>query len=586
MLLGICMCTMANVGINLGTNIIKLAFNRRQNMVEQEEEALREVDGGGMNGHKNSRSTFVLNPISEVPGHVAKAGETGKGGKVAKKRTSIAPIYKWRSWQIGFIIFKASNVVNFISLGFGKQSVLASLSSVQFVSNLIFCYFVLHERLGLNDVLGTISIITGVVICIVANSSGSGNKTYTVDELIDLMQDRSYLTYLGVLVVLGVLAYMTYTGDFYAFKLDTEENMRKEKEKGNDRKQSRKGSNLETYYSGTDMSPIKNRDKGDLVFTRIGNIRVETLRPLCFAAYSAVIGTQVVTFAKITMLQIRLSIDGEQQFDRVLTYVFIIGMIVTGIFWDKQINVGLREFDALVIVPVMQSFWTIFAICNGGMFFQEFNGLSNQQIGIFCSGMVVMLFGMGLLMWHEDDVYMEDLEVCGVTEDERIDEDDSMRIGLTSESEKRLMRRTSSVGRASIILYAGSLSDAGMETTPSPAVTQQKKSLTTDVANPLAAMEEGDASLPDELPTRPKRSQTVDPSRSSESRTRKRVSILNKRPAGGRSSAFNFSGGGRRSKDGKTAVGKVRTLSVAATSGLASMSLFGLGKMNEIDEEE
>ena len=584
MLLGICMCTMANVGINLGTNIIKLAFNRRQNMVEQEEEALREVDGGGMNGHKNSRSTFVLNPISEVPDHVAKVGETGKGGKVAKKRTSIAPIYKWRSWQIGFIIFKTSNVVNFISLGFGKQSVLASLSSVQFVSNLIFCYFVLHERLGLNDVLGTISIITGVVICIVANSSGSGNKTYTVDELIDLMQDRSYLTYLGVLVVLAVLAYMTYTGDFYAFKLDTEENMKKEKD--NERKETRKGSNLETYYSGTDMSPIKNRDKGDLVFTRIGNIKVETLRPLCFAAYSAVIGTQVVTFAKITMLQIRLSIDGEQQFDRVLTYVFIIGMIVTGIFWDKQINVGLRKFDALVIVPVMQSFWTIFAICNGGMFFQEFNGLSTQDIGIFCSGMVVMLFGMGLLMWHEDDVYMEDLEVCGVTEGERIDEDDSMRIGLTSESEKRLMRRTSSAGRASIILYAGSLSDGNVEISPSPAVAQQKKSLTTDVANPLAAMEEGDMSLPDELPTRPKRSQTVDPSRSSESRTRKRVSILDKRPASSRASAFNFSGGVRRSKDGRTAVGKVRTLSVAATSGLASMSLFGLGKMDEIDEEE
>ncbi len=36
------------------------------------------------------------------------------------------------------------------------------------------------------------------------------------------------------------------------------------------------------------------------------------------------------------------------------SYLFIIGMIVTGIFWDKQINVGLRKFDALVIVPVMQ----------------------------------------------------------------------------------------------------------------------------------------------------------------------------------------------------------------------------------------
>ena len=40
----------------------------------------------------------------------------------------------------------------------------------------------------------------------------------------------------------------------------------------------------------------------------------------------------------------------------------------------------------------MQSFWTIFAICNGGMFFQEFKDLSTDQISIFCSGMIVMLF--------------------------------------------------------------------------------------------------------------------------------------------------------------------------------------------------
>ena len=90
------------------------------------------------------------------------------------------------------------------------------------MSNLVFCYFVLHERLGLNDVLGTISIIAGVVICIVANSSGK-SKTYTVDELITLMKDGTYITYCGVLALLAVLAYMTYTGDFYAFKLKTGE---------------------------------------------------------------------------------------------------------------------------------------------------------------------------------------------------------------------------------------------------------------------------------------------------------------------------------------------------------------------------
>ena len=137
MFLGIAMCTMANVGINLGTNIIKLAFNRRQYEIELEEEALEEAEAaksarvnGARAGSKGDRSSFVLNPISEVDVEMLRDAEK-KDEKKRKHKTNVKPIYKWRSWQLGFIIFKTSNVVNFVSLGFGKQSVLASLSSVQ-----------------------------------------------------------------------------------------------------------------------------------------------------------------------------------------------------------------------------------------------------------------------------------------------------------------------------------------------------------------------------------------------------------------------------------------------------------------------
>ena len=60
------MCTMANVGINLGTNIIKLAFNRRQNEVEKLLELEKSVPFDGkdeidsppqLNGHGNSRAS-------------------------------------------------------------------------------------------------------------------------------------------------------------------------------------------------------------------------------------------------------------------------------------------------------------------------------------------------------------------------------------------------------------------------------------------------------------------------------------------------------------------------------------------------
>lgn len=573
------MCTCANVGINLGTNIIKLAFNRRQNKIELEESVPHDTsDAVAMNGNgdasptdpvkkkmtANARSSFTLNPISEVQ-------DTAVKEKPKKPKSSVKPIYKWRSWQVGFIIFKLSNVINFVSLGFGKQSVLASLSSVQFVSNLVFCYFVLHERLGLNDIMGTVLIIAGVIICIVANSS-DGSKTYTVNELISLMQNQAYLIYIGVLAALAILAYMTYNGNFYFFKLQTEdEARRKEKE----REQGVK------YYSGTDMSPkfslSEGREGGELIFSHIGFIKIETLRPLCFAAYSAVIGTQVVTFAKITMLQIRLSIGGEMQFDKFLTYVFIIGMIVTGIFWDKQINVGLRKFDALVIVPVMQSFWTIFAICNGGMFFQEFNGLSTNQISIFCSGMVVMLLGMGLLMWHEEDIYEDDLELMAADEEDMKDEDDSNRITLKDSTEKRILRRTSmAASRASIVLYSDSIRSGGGSTTGAVNPLQRLSS-TKSTMNPLEGEKKEEMGADDVLPAfaRPagadgKRKSMI--SKVSTSAPRKRLSTL----------GIGL-GGQRRSDPNRKTVGKVRTLSMAATS--AAFGVMRVPTMDLIEEE-
>ena len=83
------------------------------------------------------------------------------------------------------------------------------------------------------------------------------------------------------------------------------------------------------YISNEGMSPVKNTKVLQLQ-QKLSCLPLSTVRPLAFATYSAVIGTQVVTLAKITMLQVRSSIDGDNQFDNILTYLFVVGMVVTG----------------------------------------------------------------------------------------------------------------------------------------------------------------------------------------------------------------------------------------------------------------
>ena len=232
----------------------------------------------------------------------------------------------------------------------------------------------------------------------------------------------------------------------------------------------------------------------------------------------------------------------------------------------------------------MQSFWTIFAICNGGMFFQEFKDLSTDQISIFCSGMIVMLFGMGLLMWHEDDVFEEDLEFCEVGDAAKVDEDDSSCLVLKGEAERRIMKRASTAGMASVVLFADSLQQQSrLSSTSDPSRGNsgplKRLSSTKTSSNPLASPGEGgeDAnSLPDVA--RPKRSQTLNEA----GVRKKRTSIAASRSS--RGSMFTI--GGTRKGSSSRAVGKVRTLSVAATSGLSTFSAFGMPKMESLEEED
>lgn len=53
---------------------------------------------------------------------------------------------RFRSWQLGVLLFGVGNVANFVSFGFAAQSLLAALGSIQFVSNVVFGWLVLHEQ--------------------------------------------------------------------------------------------------------------------------------------------------------------------------------------------------------------------------------------------------------------------------------------------------------------------------------------------------------------------------------------------------------------------------------------------------------
>ena len=419
MSLGIILSLCANTGMNLGTNVIKLAHNKRMRQyvemreaIEAELEAQRQWKAGEKarkkalrRGAKKGGAGGMLTPVGELapakeeqPEPVfrpAKEGEedpamrkppgegspekvlttsetflrpagsagkhlrTGSGGRglgkrkkrrVKRRRAQLKPIYKSKTWIAGFALFKISNWTNFAAYGFGSQSVLSALASVQFVSNLVFGGAFLGERPTGRMVLGTLLIVCGILFVILFSNTSS-NQDYVMQDLLELYRSPVYIVYITLLSMIGAGAYYAY------------------------RKLQREGERL---------GP--------------GGIKLPEpiAKPLCFSLYSAIIGTQSVTFSKmfVELIRSNFSPDYPPQAGYFLTWVFLVGLIVCGIFWDKQLNAGLREFDALVIVPMMQAFWTMLTIINGGVYFQEFQQMSPKGAAMFVVGVVVVLAGM------------------------------------------------------------------------------------------------------------------------------------------------------------------------------------------------
>jgi len=147
-----------SVAINLGTNIIKLAHNKRSQLPVPDEEK--------------------------------------------------PPITKFREWIVGMVIFSVGNVLNFVSFGFAAQSLLAALGCIQFVSNVFIAYFLLKEKITRIVLIATTCIVGGCILLVLFGNQSS--ESFTVQELIALYSKPAYVVYLTMLGVFVFGSYIVY----------------------------------------------------------------------------------------------------------------------------------------------------------------------------------------------------------------------------------------------------------------------------------------------------------------------------------------------------------------------------------------
>lgn len=349
--LGILLILIGSLGNNLGNNLVSLAhsqekqLNKTEKIIEEgkskkqqqqqqtedkHEDTDKEIDytiaTEGSSFHKSTKTTVLCN-------------ET----KIVENK----PWYKKISLRtLGTLIFVFGNLFTFAAFGFGAQSLLAALESVQFVSNVFFAKFVHKEKITVSMVLATISICAGDVLVVVfSNQDVVLLDSYQMIALYEY--NTSYHAYLAIVGFLWIVNHFT-------------------------------------YYHYYKVRMVQRR----LLWAH------SFIEPFTYAVSSAIIGTQAVLLSKCMSMLIQVSAYGNDQFTYFFVYLVLFCWIVLVAFWLRRLDLGLSLYPPLFIIPVLQVFFILFAIMCGGVYFEEFDTFKESQFIGFAIGVVMILAGV------------------------------------------------------------------------------------------------------------------------------------------------------------------------------------------------
>jgi uncharacterized membrane protein len=342
---GVLLSLFGNVCINFGTNLMKYGHMLRE----------RETIPGGRKL-----------PVSAQPRHHRRCRDSGPCS------ACVMPICQgWhRFWWTGIVLFVVGNGFNFVSFSYAKQSLLAALGSIQFVSNVAFGVFILGEVPRTRTYLGTATIIAGNVVIVMVADGYFGDKDawcnmtlYTANELAELYLEPAFVVYLVVCAVVGVTA--------------------------------------QHWHDEIERWRHPN----------------ETALGACYVLASAVVGTQSVTLTKSVSELLRDTLGGRNQLHYAFTYVVLVATAGTASFWVYRMDLALKKFDALFIIPLLQVAWTTLSIVGGGIYYKEFDDYDAFNVALFFACLSVIFFGVWLLAPREDSaensVYEKIATECG-----------------------------------------------------------------------------------------------------------------------------------------------------------------------------
>ncbi|KAJ5542687.1 hypothetical protein N7535_005111 [Penicillium sp. DV-2018c] len=281
------------------------------------------------------------------------------------------PPYKRRRWQLGMGMFVISNIVgSTIQITTLPLPVLSTLQASGLVFNTIFATLILGEPFTRYSLAGTVLVCTGALL--IATFGAIGEPAHTLDQLLELLQRRPFLLWMGATALLVVAVLI-------ATKL------------------------VEQFLLSSRAKPSASGHFAPHLLRLQSRIR--TARGMSYGFVSGILSAHSLLLAKSAVeLLVRTVVDRVNQFNRWQSWVILLGMIFLALTQLFYLHRGLKLCSTSVLYPFVFCVYNIIAILDGLIYFRQASQLAGFHAGLIALGTLVLLAGVLCLSWRLEDI--------------------------------------------------------------------------------------------------------------------------------------------------------------------------------------
>ena len=347
--------------------------------------------------------------------------------KLEQQKDRTSNYYTQPLWIIGMSLIVLDGILDVLTFGMAPAAMLAPLASLVLVHNVIIAPCLLKEKLDKKSLIATVIIISGSLLATVF----APKKTPILSP--DYFFQR--WTSLGMIIFESCVVVIFFTFYFYVTSIVKRRTVTKSCLDVNV-ELLRKMSNKEKDFSSIDdaiddaintkdiqliaskSSSSNSNDDGKEEETYEDLELVEgeydyTVVRFGYSFLSGLLGGQSIIFAKTVIELVKVTFFGKNQgidymcFANIDFYVYLIAMILVLVAQTNILNLGLKYFEALKIVPVFITFYQIFGVIGGGLYYKEFDEFTTANWILFPVGCIVSFCGIYILSMKPGSLFKD-----------------------------------------------------------------------------------------------------------------------------------------------------------------------------------